>query len=264
MRPLHALWSFVIVAFVALAVASCGPSAPYCGDGACNNYESQYTCPRDCGSAPGKPGPGPGPNPGGGYCGDRLSPDPGGVMLPVTPLAQYCQQWCWAATITMVANYYGIAAGECQLASYKAGFSQPVCCNYAACGYQPCNQPAPQPQMEYILGQTLGIHGSALDSGISETAVRTELSNGRPIIVGYLNSFAGHVVVVSGYGPSAYGKATYHVIDPYNGIFDVTYDQLAYGYMAGGVGWRWGYTLMHLSPRGDGCNLDFDPDCSCE
>lgn len=287
MRSLHGLFSACIAAAVA---AGCGPSGPdpgYCGDGRCDYVagESHYACPADC-----PPGPDGGGTPGGhcgdgacgsgengtncpedcatsnGYCGDHLPISPSRVYLPVPPLAQQCQEWCWAATITMAAQYYGVAVDECTLASIKAGFQYPACCDYAACSYSACDQPAPQPQMEYMLGTVLRIHGYALDASISESQIKTEISNGRPIIVGYLNSFAGHVVMVTGYQPSLVsgGGAQFHVVDPYYGIFDVTYDQLAYGYMGGGYPWRWGYTIMHLSPRTDGCNLGFDPGCRCE
>lgn len=182
MRSFHGL----LIAFIATALAvGCGPSGPdrgYCGDGRCDYAEGEthYACSADC-----PPGPdGGGPN---GYCGDHLPISLSRVYLPVPALPQQCQEWCWAATITMAAQYYGVAVDECTLASIKAGFQYPACCDYAACSYPACDQPAPQPQMEYMLGTVLHIHGYALGSAISEAQIKTEISNGRPIIVGYLN-----------------------------------------------------------------------------
>lgn len=262
MRPfISALLTVCLLAFAGIAAQGCGPAQPTgsCGDGRCDysEGESNYACPADC------PPNGPGPGPGGDYCGDHLPPDPSGVLLPVGPMPQQCQQWCWAAVITMVANYYDVPATECELASMKAGFNYPACCSYAACSYQACDQPAPTNQIEYILGQIIGIHGYAENAAISEAVLQTELANGRPVIIGYLNSFAGHVVLAIGYAPGP-GGTRYRIVDPYYGVFDVTYQQVAYGYMGGGASWRWGYTAYHLSPSSDGCNLDWDPYCACE
>lgn len=252
----------IIASFIAVIAAGCGPGPDRgsCGDGRCDyaEGESNYSCPSDC------PPNGPGPGPGGGYCGDHLPVDEGGVQLDVGPQPQQCQEWCWAATTTMVANYYGVAASQCGLASIKAGFQYPACCDYAACSYQACDQPAPPNQIDAVLGQVLGIHGYENDGAITQQQLALEISNGRPVIVGYLNSFAGHVVLVTGFRPQSYGGFLFHVVDPYYGIFDVGYDQLRYGYMGAGASWSWAFTWMHLSPRADGCNLDWDPECSCQ
>lgn len=261
MRSLRTLRIVIVIAMVALAAANCGSlPAPYCGDGYCDRHESPYSCPRDCGYTGNS---GPGNDPDAGYCGDRLPIASGGITLSVPGMFQQCPEWCWAATITMVANYYGVTIAECGLASSKAGFSQPVCCRYGACAYQACDQPAPPRQMNFILGNLVGIHGYQADDKIAATRLMTELSNGRPVIVGYLNSFAGHVVLVRGFTGDR-SSPEFDVIDPYYGEFLVTYDQLAYGYAGAGASWRWAFTWMHLSPSTDGCNRDFDPGCGCD
>lgn len=264
MRPLSIAFLGVITA--GMIAAGCGPTGPdpgTCGDGRCNYAagESNYSCPADC-----PPGPGGGPDGGagpGGWCGDHLAIDPGGVQLPVTFMPQQCESWCWAASSTMIASYYGNGATECQLASVKAGFQYAACCNYAACSYPACDQGAYPREEDAILGQVLGIHGLAIDASLSESQAQTELSNGRPFIVWYSGSFSGHLVVVSGFAPYG-GQYLYHVDDPYYGVFDVPYGQLVYGYHGGGQNWLWNKTWYHLSPRTDGCNLDFDPGCRCE
>ncbi|MEY4744646.1 MAG: hypothetical protein RL272_591 [Candidatus Parcubacteria bacterium] len=263
MRSLQVMVS-AFGAFVIL-IAGCGPLGPdpgSCGDGRCNYAagESNYSCPADCQPSRGGPDGGAGP---GGYCGDHLPVASGGVSLPVSPMPQLCEAWCWAASSTMIATYYGISATECGLASVKAGFRYPACCDYAACSYPVCDQGAYPREEDAILGQVLGIHGFAIDASLTEVQVQTELSNGRPFIVWYSGSFSGHLVVVSGFARSG-GQYLYRVNDPYYGVFDVTYGQLVYGYHGGGQSWLWNKTWYHLSPRADGCNLDFDPDCRCE
>jgi hypothetical protein len=193
-----------------------------------------------------------------------LAPSTEGALLPIGPIGQQCPQWCWAAVISMIASAYGTVAAQCELASAKAGFNAPSCCNYAACAYPICDQPAPTFQMEQVLGSLLGIHGTSVQGKISESELRSEIANGRPVIVGYLNSFAGHVVLVTGFGPGPAGSAPYHVVDPYYGVFDIPYAQLAYGYMGGGTSWTWGYTAYRLSPYANGCNFAWDPGCGCK
>ncbi|HTM68772.1 MAG TPA: papain-like cysteine protease family protein [Candidatus Binatia bacterium] len=256
------IFALVSAALVAIGCGP-GPEPTRCGDGRCDYVEgeSNYSCPADC--PPGGPG---GPDGGapGAYCGDHLPLNDGdGVQLAVPELPQQCQEWCWAATTTMVAQYYGIQAQECVLASIKAGFQQPVCCQYSACSYQACDQAAPPNQIDVILGQVLGIHGYENDGAITQESLALEISNGRPVIIGYLNSFAGHVVLVTGFRRLSYHVFQFHVVDPYYGVFDVDYNQLRYGYMGAGASWSWAFTWMHLSPRADGCNLDWDPGCSC-
>ncbi len=270
MRSFHPAAFAATFALFGACGTGCGPDptpSGYCGDGRCDRLqgESNYSCPRDCppdGTGPGRPSDG-GTTPAGGFCGNRLPVAQGGVLLPVRPIGQQCQEWCWAATTTMVGTYYGVNVSECGLASSKAGFSGPVCCQYAACAYPACDQAAQPDQIDVVLGQLLGIHGIETNGAIGEQDLGLELSNGRPVIVGYLNSFAGHVVLVSGFGPGPGGNA-YHVIDPYYGVFDVSYGQLAYGYMGGGMQWTWAFTWSHLSPDPNGCNTSFDPSCACQ
>lgn len=232
----------------------CDDGGGYCGDGYCGSGETKTSCPQDCGgTTPTTPK----------SCGpDHLPIDRSGTYLGVSFEPQQCTEWCWAGVSVMVASYYGIGASECSLASVRNGYQQGACCFQGACQTSQCNTPAPPLVIESMLRDVLGIHGLSVNNGLTEQQVQTELSNGRPFIVGYLNSFAGHVVLVDGFQPSGSGYV-YSVLDPFYGSFAVSYNQLAYGYMGGGMQWRWGYTAYHLSPRTDGCNTRFDPACAC-
>lgn len=167
----------------------------------------------------------------------------GGVQLNVAEFGQECTQWCWAATITMAGNYFGQQFYGCELVSAYTG---QACCNYQACGYAACNQPA-QPQGMSASLQWLGIQSQLSYQPLTASEMERELALGRPVIVGYQNSFSGHVVLVT--GVSADGL--FHVVDPYYGVFDVTYEQLRWGYQGGGT--QWAMTWHGLSANGIGC-----------
>lgn len=264
----------------------------YCGDGYCDAFtESEVSCPGDC-IVTGYCGDGycdasNGETPSscsdcsvvGGYCGDGIcesgesctsdcqlsdcwsqSPPlvanrelfaPGNFML------QSCNQWCWASCGTMLAGYFGRFASQCTLMSFKSGFPDlNTCCSYAACTYQPCNSPAQPNEITNLIQYALGLHVQFTGSAISEAALINEIANNRPVEVGYQNSFAGHVVLVTGMQYVGAGQYTYTVMDPFNGIQQgVTYQQLLYGYMGSGLNWYWSMTWYQIAPVQDGCPL---------
>ncbi len=189
----------------------------------------------------------------GGNCAD-LAPDPNGVALPVPEMPQYCNEWCWAAAIAMVAQYYGKPVSECALAGVKTGYYQACCDYYMACA-NPCNQTAQPSEITTILSKGLGLYGY-FSQTISEKQLKTELTNGRPVYIMFSNSFVGHAAVISGYvvnGTVAY----YHIIDPWSGPFDITYASL----LNGPNGLHWTYTISRISTNSQGCNPAYNPDC---
>ena len=79
-------------------LAGCGPTAPWCGDGTCNNGETCTTCAADCGSCGGGGGDG-----GGGDGGnDNVSVDgrcaDNSPTNAVCPSGQCCSQYGWCGT----------------------------------------------------------------------------------------------------------------------------------------------------------------------
>ena len=142
----------------------------------------------------------------------------GPVALPVPYRGQQTQVWCWAATSEMVLAYYGVNVPQCEILS---AWMQMNCC-------------IPNPACEtagslQVIQGTLH-HFGALDSFISGALtfaqVQAEIDAGRPMIVAYNNSFAGHVVVIFGYDPV---NGTVFVHDPYFGTFYPRYgDSFSY------------------------------------
>jgi hypothetical protein len=179
-------------------------------------------------------------------CEPDLPISPDGVFLGVPEFWQQCQSWCWAASIAMVANYYGYNVAECTLANYKSGLD--YCCGTYACA-SPCNQTAMPQEIFYMLNQ-IGLKGVYRANALSEIELQIELSNGRPVYTMFQGSFTGHAVVVTGFSGVSTSPAYYHVVDPYHGAQDMPYQSILWG----PYGEHWSYTIFNLSPYTDGCN----------
>jgi hypothetical protein len=226
--------------------------AYFCNDGVCTynpfvasdyvvyNYRVQQ-----CYATPGTGGAGPGPN-----CDPDLPINPSGVALAVPELPQQCQSWCWAASIAMVANYYGTSISECALAGYKTGYGS-SCCAWAACS-SPCDQSALGPEIASILSQ-LGFYGTYLTRALTESELQLEISSGRPVCVMFQGSFSGHAVVVTAFTGTS--PTLYHVVDPWYGPQDIPYANLVWG----PNGEHWMYSISRISPYSDGCSPVFNP-----
>ena len=63
---------------------------------------------------------------------------------------------------------------------------------------------------------TTGLTSQHRVGPLSPAEVRAELASGRPVIVGYQGSFAGHVVVIAG----IHDDDALLILDPYFGVFD--------------------------------------------
>ena len=167
------------------------------------------------------------------------------AMLPIQPISQVCQNWCWSAVITMVNNYYGRSTMLCQPPSIKTGLN---CCNWAACSYAACNNTAKLPEMANIFGR-FGISGVVMNGPVNQATLNQEISSGRPVIVALYGSFAGHVVLITGFSSAdPYGHNTvYRVYDPYYGPTTVPYRSLINSYNNGSM--YWGATILALRPH---------------
>jgi hypothetical protein len=180
---------------------------------------------------------------GGGRCPPDVPANPAGVLLRVPELPQQCQEWCWAASIAMVADYYGHSVAECALAGAKTGGGG-ICCSQFACATG-CNVPA-QPNEIAQFFTALGVHGVFAASPLTEGALQTELTNGRPVYVMFANSFSGHAVVVTGYSPTPQGYI-YHLVDPWYGPQNIPFVSV----LNGPNGIHWAATMHRL--RVDAC-----------
>jgi hypothetical protein len=188
-------------------------------------------------------------------CGDRPSSEDG-VSLDMKVVLQPCSQLCWAAVSTMIGRYFDRGVEQCELATVKTGGN---CCAAASCLLDVCNQPALGSEITDVLARRLDLHGRWIARQLAPEELENELSNGRPVVVGFRGPFSGHVAVVAGFTPGA--PTTYRVLDPWPEFGEmpaVTYQQLVAGPMM-----EWVETWFGLSPRFDGCNPDFDGWCGC-
>ncbi len=197
------------------------------------------------------------------FCGDREILD--SVQLDVSRKMQECEDWCWAAAISMISDYYGRPASECGLATLRFG-NMHQCCTGSACNLVPCNQPAGYRDVGRLLKQSAGIYSRFLPRPLTEQEIQLELSNGRPIIVGFSGVTSSHVAVVTGFergrGNEA-SAAVYTVFDPSLGTIILDYKILREG-PTDEEFLPWLMSWTRLSPRPDGCNERFDPLCGCE
>ncbi|MBI5655121.1 C39 family peptidase [Candidatus Uhrbacteria bacterium] len=219
---------------------------PYvANDYAVYNYRvQQCNNPNGSGDNPG------GSGGGGSQCESDLPANPDGVQLPVPEMPQQCQAWCWAASISMVASYYGKYVQECELAGYKSGYGY-SCCSMAACA-SGCNQTATPQEIATIFTQ-MGFYGKFLSRALTEHELQVELSSGRPVYVMFQGSFSGHAVIITGFM-----GGYYHVVDPWYGPQNIPYNSVLWG----PNGEHWTYTISRLSPYSDGCSPGFNPDCA--
>lgn len=206
------------------------------------------------------------------YC-DRPAPNQQ-VMLPITPMQQWCSQWCWAAVSTSISNYLGTQmtdsygqsrpARECYLASVNGGFRDwSACCFAQACQSQGCNRPVAWSNMDDALA-IVGLNGRVVQRPLTEQEIRHEIANGRPIVVGVQGTGIGHVAMITGYTP---GNPFIYQLDdpwPYSGMgstrFQLTYRQILNGPDGQSP---WFGSWYRLSGRPDGCVPSVNPDCSC-
>lgn len=147
-------------------------------------------------------------------CGGTTTPAPAGSrVLPIVAIPQQTQLWCWAATSEMIFRYYGVPVTQCQLVS--------IYLNRQCCVADPFCVVS-SGTMETIqngLSQVGGIRSTHVGP-LSFAQLAAEISAGRPVMIGYRNSFSGHVVLVTGYNTA---NNFVHILDPFFGTFDVPY-----------------------------------------
>jgi hypothetical protein len=133
-------------------------------------------------------------------------------ILSVPLIAQQTPVWCWAAVSEMIFRYYGRGATQCQILS---GWYQRDCCLFS----QSCQTTASIQAIQQTLLAFGGVRSTALPGPISFQNVQSEINAGRPVIVAYRGSFAGHVVIIHGYD----ANGNVYIRDPLFGSFVVPY-----------------------------------------
>lgn len=158
-------------------------------------------------------------------------------LLRVPFVAQQTEVWCWAAVIEMVAAYYGRPAPQCATLSYWFGAD---CCSFPSF----CATTGTDFQIQQSFSILAGLGSSFIFRPLTWQEFTFEIDIGRPVILFYRNSFAGHVVVAYGYDPS---RRTMFIHDPFFGQFEVQYGQ-TFTYNSGGGPMSWVQTLGGFQP----------------
>lgn len=150
--------------------------------------------------------------------------------------AQHTDVWCWGAVSSSVTDYFRSVMGEdCQfLSAWWQYNGTPVNC---CLNEQACHRPGlSMAEIQSALRAVGGVRSRWSHSPISESVLRQEIANGRPVIIG-LTGFSGHVAVVS-----AATSAGFNVQDPYFGEFsNVPYRNL----LSNAIG-NWTDTLYEM------------------
>lgn len=112
--------------------------------------------------------------------------------------SQNNSQWCWAASIQMVLNYYGVAISQEQIVARTYGTNQ-----YGSLPDWPGSFPAITANLNNWSidnrGRPYSVMASLNPGAPVPVILIRELSAGRPIIVGYKSGpNSGHAVVVTG------------------------------------------------------------------
>jgi hypothetical protein len=173
-------------------------------------------------------------------CENPVVPTQGGQVhaLSVPLIPQQTQVWCWAATSEMVCRFFGRPVNQCEILS---GWLQAPCCIPNPF----CVQAAPNLQIiQHTLSGFCGIASELRNGPLTLQEIRAEIDAGRPMILAYQGSFAGHVVVLYGYSDN--GFVLIH--DPYYGTFTVPFTQtFVYGGQLGWVGTIWKIRTLALT-----------------
>lgn len=185
-----------------------------------------------------------------------------GIMLPIPVRSQECSERCWAAVLGMLSRYYGKNLQECDFAGRR---SERNCCIPDSCNNEPCNLPASEAQIGDMMEYELGLHYQYIRGQLTEANLQSELSNGRPVVVGFGREESNHVSLVIGFitvEKDGGRSAVYHLADPWPdiGLLQIGYPELLAG---PNPPLPWSASWMRISPREDGCNENFDQTCGC-
>jgi hypothetical protein len=139
------------------------------------------------------------------------SPPPVSLSLPVPFFMQQTQEWCWAASIQMVSQFYGVSLSQCGILSTELNID---CCSFVGSA---CVQPAPTiATIQAALRYFANVKSAEIGRPLSFAEVVAQISGGHPVIAVYESQFSGHVVVIFGYNSS---NKTLAINDPIFGSF---------------------------------------------
>ncbi len=160
---------------------------------------------------------------------------PAGQSLPVPAVSQRSENWCWAACMQMVINFFGNPADQCDIVNRH--FGQTTCCQ--APNDPACNQSLSPSDVVSAYNSWGRSAQATMYTGFD--LLQREIGAGRPVQVGFVGNQGGaHAAVARGVGMGPQGPVVI-VNDPFYGSGSVYYQNLlvAYGYGTWRYTW-WG------------------------
>ena len=175
-----------------------------------------------------------------------LGPTPPRAPLPVQPVRQLREMWCWAACARMVVRFFGAPLEQCQIAGRK--FDR-VCCPSA--DSPECDVGCTVEEIDEAFGLA-GLVARRIDrpASFEEVAEQVDGNPRRPLVASVQwAGGGGHVVVVS--GCRVVDDIRYVTVnDPFYGPGDIRYSDLRTRYGRNDTG-VWQHTWLDFSrPQG--------------
>jgi len=149
--------------------------------------------------------------------------------------SQSCNEWCWATIITETVtfvqhqdNHHNCGQDECNLVSdlfdLNHGSGTIQCCSIGCSSG--CNI-IPQPSQIISIINSLQVYAvltTTTSSPLSSKDLQLELSQLRPLILGYSSLSGGHIVIMVGFNIT---DGMFYLHDPWTDqSYQATYDQL--------------------------------------
>ena len=174
--------------------------------------------------------------------------------------AQEHSNWCWAASIESVLDYFcsnrtDVVSSQCKNANLM--WNRTDCCGNATFAWNhPCNSTAPiygsNKSLQGIL-QFWGVKSNGMATYLPMGTVISEIDAGRPFVMRWgLTGGSGHFLLGYGYikGDDGYNSLFYYDPDPSNGPM-----LMDYNWAVSGTGHTWTHTLQITPPKADSAAL---------
>ncbi len=148
--------------------------------------------------------------------------------VPNTLRPQETNNWCWAATTQMLAQHFGIAVTQCDLANHRFGKSN--CCTYEN-NNSPCPKTADCNHPGWLELDFVGLKFSESETPLSLSTLKKQIfCSKKPMAYAYGGTGVGHVLVIKGY--VTVGGTNYLVLnDPWSPCYGserlITYEEYA-------------------------------------
>ena len=174
-------------------------------------------------------------------------------ILPVPHISQDQTQWCWAANVDMVADFFGNPKlKQCQIAGEQFDTDDCDQPGELAADGTTSNQGVNPEDIENIWARN-DVASTFRPNFVTFEVLKSEIDQGRPVQVGWLwETEGGHVVIIRGYKEDA-NEQTLFINDPLEEYLDEDEDEnetVAIKYsdllIADNQGGTWAFTWTDL------------------